>query len=68
MLRRLAGTSLASLDRTRLLFESEYGRWRQTGNGRHLLTGRDLNTVLKYRDQLIPAENAGRRQNIWRRA
>jgi Leucine-rich repeat (LRR) protein len=61
VLRRLTGTALASLDHTRLLLEGEYARWRQTHSRRHLLSGGDLTEVLRYREQLIPGENAGNR-------
>jgi hypothetical protein len=41
------------------MLEAEFARWRQTGSRRHLLTGRDLTGVLKYRDQLLAGENSG---------
>jgi hypothetical protein len=59
IMRRLTGTSLASLDRIRLIFEGEYARWSRTNSSRNLLRGRELAEVLRYREQLLPGESAG---------
>lgn len=59
VLRRLAGDTLVAIDQTKLLFEVEYQRWRQTGSRKHLLTGKDLSAVLRERDELIPGGESG---------
>lgn len=61
VLRRLSGTELALLDQRRLLFESEYQRWKQTANRRHLLGGKDLTEVLANRDQIVRGDDSGMR-------
>lgn len=56
--RRMTGIDLASLDRTRLLFETEFGRWASTRSRRYLLTGKDLSQVVESKDVLISGENS----------
>jgi internalin A len=58
VLRRLAGETLASLDRLRLLFDAEYVRWLETHDRRHLLVGKDLRDVLRYSAQFVKGESA----------
>jgi hypothetical protein len=58
VLRRLAGATLASLDQLRLRFEGEYVRWRETGDRRNLIAGKDLRTILRHSAQFVQGETA----------
>jgi hypothetical protein len=58
VLRRLAGGTLASLDQLRLRFEGEYARWREGGDSRHFIRGKDLRNVLRHSEQFVQGETA----------
>ncbi len=57
VLRRLTGRVLAAVDQRRLIFETEYARWCETRNRRHLVAGKDLRWALRQLDQYILGEN-----------
>ncbi len=55
--RRLTGETLAALDQLRLAFQTEYQRWRETRDQRHLLRGKDLRNILRNRGSFVQGEN-----------
>lgn len=53
VLRRLAGQALASIDHLRLVFEDQYAHWQETRSRQHLLRGKDLRDVLRWKGQWV---------------